>query len=54
MAVGGPSTRLSVKERLSTLCHFFADDEQLVVVARPGINDVDLALAWGLAYRGDR
>jgi hypothetical protein len=54
LAVGGPSTRLSVKERLSTLCHFFADDEQLVLVGRAGIDDVDLALAWGLAYRGDR
>jgi hypothetical protein len=54
--IGGPTSKFEPGQRLSTLCHFFADDNQLVVVARPDISagDCDHALAWGLAYRGDR
>jgi hypothetical protein len=54
--IGGPATKFTPGQKLSTLCEFFADDDQLVVVARPDIKakDCDLALAWGLAYRGDR
>ena len=54
--IGGPTTKFTPGQKLSTLCQFFADDDQLVVVARADIKakDCDLALAWGLAYRGDR
>ncbi|MCB9382881.1 MAG: hypothetical protein H6513_19515 [Acidimicrobiaceae bacterium] len=53
---GGPVEPFEVKGRLSTLCSFFADDDRLLVVARPHVDQsgADLALAWGLAYRGDR
>jgi hypothetical protein len=55
-AVGGPTQPFAPNQRLSTLCHFFADQRQMVVVASDHISkdDADLALAWGLAYRGDR
>ena len=55
-AVGGPTTRFSSKQRLSTLCDFFADEARMVVVVGDGIDQVsaDKALAWGLAHRGDR
>ena len=53
---GGPTAPFEVKGRLSSLCSFFADDDQLMVVAKRHVDQVaaDLALAWGLAYRGDR
>ena len=54
--IGGPRNSFTTGQKLSTLCQFFADDNQLVVVARADnkLKDADLALAWGLAYRGDR
>lgn len=55
-AIGGPTDRFKPTQRLSTLCHFFADEHRMVVVARSDVDQTaaDLALAWGLAYRGDR
>ena len=54
--VGGPTSPFEVKGRLSTLCSFFADDDRLLVIAKPFVDQssADHALAWGLAYRGDR
>src|SRR4029077_7804054 len=55
-AVGGSSWAFEPARKLSSLCDFFADEHHLVVVARPDVDQTtaDLALAWGLAYRGDR
>lgn len=55
-AVGGPIPRFTPKQKLSTLCGFFADEHRMVVVARADTDQTtaDLALAWGLAYRCDR
>ncbi len=54
--VGGPVDAFEVKGRLSTLCSFFADNDRLLVIAKPFVDQssADHALAWGLAYRGDR
>ena len=55
-AAGLPTKAFVSTQRLTTLCSFFADDDTLALVAndtgRP--RDADLALAYGLAYRGDR
>jgi hypothetical protein len=55
-ATDGPTSPFEPDQKLSSLCSFFADDSRLTVVAdtRAGQLSVDLALAWGLAYRGDR
>ena len=55
-AVGGPTSPFEPEQKLSSLCSFFADEDRLAVVAdtQADQNSVDLALAWGLAYRGDR
>jgi restriction endonuclease-like protein len=54
--IGGPTSKFMTTQKLSTLCQFFADEHQLVIVGCAEIKqkDADLALAWGLAYRGDR
>lgn len=40
---------------LSSRCEFLADEARLLVIARPVESeaDADMALAWGLALRGD-
>jgi hypothetical protein len=55
--VRGPRTPFTPGRRLTTLLQFFADDDLLLVVAaNPDApqRDVDLALAYGLAWMGDR
>src|SRR4051794_28460423 len=56
--LGGPTTlfRPPTPERLTTRCSWFADDDRLVLVTRRGgvTADAEYALAYGLAYAGDR
>ncbi len=54
--IGGPGDRYIPEEKLSSKCEIFADAERMTVVGLMGADkvDTDLALAWGLAYRGDR
>lgn len=55
-AVGGPVSLFETDTKLSSSCEFFADERRMVVVVRPDQTQTtaDKALAWGLAYRGDR
>jgi hypothetical protein len=54
--VGGPEQRWVPEQRVSTRLCMFGDDDRLVIVVGPQepIERVDLALAYGLAYAGDR
>lgn len=54
--IDGPSSSFAPGVRLSSLCEFLADESRLLVCVRPAVSqiDADMALAWGLALRGDR
>ena len=54
--VDGPVVSFEPGVRLSSLCEFLADEARLLVIACPVVSqaDADMALAWGLALRGDR
>lgn len=54
--IQGPTNPFITNTALSSKCKFFADSTQMVVVVLPDSDESisDLALAWGLAYRGDR